>query len=82
MYSSLIVSVIQNKYLQLCTKGEIEAVAGGVMDLTKDTVLGERLSQVAGGAGFDHNFCLGQPGVMKNVARYIYCNTTGYFYEL
>jgi len=55
------------------TQGAIEAVAGGVMDLTKDTVLGDRLSQVAGGTGFDHNFCMGQSGAMKHVARW--CNS-------
>ena len=43
------------------------------MDLTKDTVLGDRLSQVAGGTGFDHNFCMGQSGAMKHVARW--CNS-------
>lgn len=57
--------------LTISILGEIKEVAGSEMDVTKDTLLGDRLSQVGGGTGFDHNFCVGQPGVMKHVARYM-----------
>lgn len=53
----------------LIPTGKIESVVGGPVDLTKDTLLGDRLDQVPGGFGFDHNYCLGKPGSLKHVAR-------------
>jgi hypothetical protein len=50
-------------------EGSLEPVEGGPMDLTKDTIMGDRLDKVPGGFGFDHNYCLGNPGTMKHVAR-------------
>lgn len=53
----------------LIPTGTISPVSGTPLDLTSDTLLGDRLEKVPGGFGFDHNFCLGQPGSMKHVAR-------------
>lgn len=49
--------------------GNTEPVKDTVMDLTEDTILGDRLDKVPGGFGFDHNYCMGKPGSMKHVAR-------------
>ncbi|KAL3873208.1 hypothetical protein ACJMK2_036350 [Sinanodonta woodiana] len=48
--------------------GFVAPVNGTPFDLTNETRLGDRLPQVPGGIGFDHNFCLGKPNWMKHGA--------------
>jgi len=55
----------QQKLLQ----GVHESVEGTPFDLRTDVLLGDRLDLVPGGMAFDHNFCLGDPGTIKHVAR-------------
>ncbi|KAK3593187.1 hypothetical protein CHS0354_039673 [Potamilus streckersoni] len=49
--------------------GTIADVTGTALDLTEETDLGERIPQVPGGFGFDLNYCAGDPGKLKYVAR-------------
>ncbi|XP_053404354.1 galactose mutarotase-like [Mercenaria mercenaria] len=49
--------------------GAIDSVAGTMFDLTTDTNLADRLPNVPGGKGFDHNFVLEKPGWDKHAAR-------------
>lgn len=52
--------------------GQIDGVQGTMFDLTSDTDLSERLPQVPGGIGFDHNFVLEKPGFDKHAARLVH----------
>ncbi|XP_033735354.1 aldose 1-epimerase-like [Pecten maximus] len=49
--------------------GEVATVSGTPMDLRKPVALSERMKEVNGGLGFDHNFCVGEGGKLKFVAR-------------
>ncbi|BFZ07011.1 hypothetical protein BsWGS_10050 [Bradybaena similaris] len=49
--------------------GEIKAVTGTQYDLRTPVRLGDRLSQVPGGIGFDNNFCLDNNGQFVLAAR-------------
>ncbi|BFZ07012.1 hypothetical protein BsWGS_10051 [Bradybaena similaris] len=49
--------------------GEIKAVEGTEHDLRTPVRLGDRLSQVPGGIGFDNNFCLDNNGQFVLAAR-------------
>lgn len=49
--------------------GEISPVEGTPMDLRKPVSLCDRMKEVNGGLGFDHNFCVGDGGKLKFVAR-------------
>ena len=48
----------------------IADVNGTKFDLTTDTRLDDRLPEVPGNFGYDHCFCLGNPGWKKHAARY------------
>ncbi|XP_060063022.1 galactose mutarotase-like isoform X2 [Ylistrum balloti] len=49
--------------------GGITPVQGTVMDLRVKQKLGDVISLVPGGHGFDHNYCFGKTGWIKNMAR-------------
>lgn len=52
--------------------GILAEVKGTKFDLKNYTRLGDRIPEVPGGIGFDHNFCLQQPGWMKHAARVVH----------
>ncbi|OWF55426.1 aldose 1-epimerase-like [Mizuhopecten yessoensis] len=49
--------------------GEVAPVMGTPMDLRKPVSVPERMKEVNGGLGFDHNFCVGEGAKLKFVAR-------------
>ncbi len=49
--------------------GEILPLAGTPMDFSQPTRIGERIDQLKGMTGYDHNFVLGEDKVMKMAAR-------------
>ena len=58
-------------HVQIVTSGVIADVAGTMFDLTAETDLVERIRNVPGGIGFDHNFVLENPGWDKHAAMYV-----------
>lgn len=56
----------------LIPTGEIEPIAGTAIDFNKPTRIGDRIEQLKTRMnGYDHNFILGEDGVMKPAARLV-----------
>lgn len=53
----------------ICFVGIITPVDGTVMDLRQKQKLADVISSVPGGHGYDHNYCFGKTGWVKNMAR-------------
>ncbi|CAG5119826.1 unnamed protein product [Candidula unifasciata] len=68
-----VITIPANSFLPLdqysIPTGEIKAVAGTERDLRTPVRLGDRLTQVPGGIGFDNNFCLDNNGEFVLAAR-------------
>ena len=44
-------------------------------DFSSPVILGDRIDDVPGDIGYDHNFCFGSPGERKHIARYVLSRT-------
>ncbi|XP_013379096.1 aldose 1-epimerase [Lingula anatina] len=49
--------------------GEIASVEGTVFDLRKPVRIGDRINNVPGDKGYDHNFCVGEKRERKHIAK-------------
>jgi aldose 1-epimerase len=65
----------------LIPTGELRPVAGTVMDFTKPTAIGARITQVAGG-GYDHNYVLRDTTGTMKLAATVYEPTSGRVMEV